>query len=104
MIHEVHVTSLIPDRTWAVYCVKSFLNFLLPVAIFLDVADMTRNLLMQNEWRHHVDIQTCLQVKYSQVESSLELVNARVRVESRVAGRNIKSSQVKSIYNERALL
>ena len=40
--------------------------------------------------------QTCLQVAYSRVESSLESLNARVRVESRIAGQDVKS-QVKSI-------
>ena len=42
--------------------------------------------------------QACLQVAYSRVESSLELPNARVRVESRVAGLDAKSSRKSSQY------
>ena len=35
---------------------------------------------------------------HSRVESSLDLLNARVRVESRVAGRDVKSSRKSSQY------
>ena len=42
--------------------------------------------------------QTCLQVAYSWGESSLELLNARVQVESRVAGRDVKSSRKSNQY------
>ena len=44
----------------------------------------------------HRVCQTCLQVACSRVESNLESLNAQVRVESRIAGREVKS-QVKSI-------
>ena len=40
--------------------------------------------------------ETCLQVAYCRVKSSLELLNARVRVESLVE----MSSKIESIYNE----
>ena len=42
--------------------------------------------------------QTRLQVAYSRVESSLELLNAKVRVESRVAGREVKLSRKSRQY------
>ena len=48
---------------------------------------------------HTTEAQTCLRVAYARVESSLETLNARVRVSSRVAGRNFNSSCKSCQYN-----